>query len=154
MKSELLNTKMLVLACSLAITACGGNSPPPDNTNSGSTPTTPVNSPSLNFNANQTAINSGQTVNLSWDATNVVSCTASGDWSGTKQPSGSELSVSLTVDTSFILDCDGSNGSISQTVNVTVNAIPITPPGAKPLIQLSDLNYQGAFRLPLVTRRG
>ncbi len=135
MRTGLLIVKLLVLINYLTLIGCGSSNDSSE----------PDNSPSLSFNADQTTIDPGQTVNLSWSAANVDSCTASGDWSGTKLLSGSETSVSLTFDGSFILVCDGDDGSISETVNVTINGTP----GTKPLIQESDLVYQGAFRLPV-----
>jgi hypothetical protein len=83
-----------------------------------------VTSPSLSFTANTTLINSGQSVSLSWDASNVDTCMASGDWSGPKPLNGPELSSPLSVDSSFILNCGGSNGSSSETVNVSINTFP------------------------------
>ncbi len=139
MKSKLLIVKLLVIVFHLLLIGCGDSNDSSE----------PDNSPSLSFNSSQTTIDSGQTVNLSWDATNVDSCTASGDWSGTKLLSGSETSAALVADGSFVLACDGSNGSINETINVTVISITITPPGTKPLIQQSDLVYEGAFRLPV-----
>ncbi len=62
--------------------------------------------------------NSGAT--LSWTATDATSCTASGDWSGSKGTSGNEGTGSLTQGESYTLACTGPGGSIqeSRTVNV------------------------------------
>jgi hypothetical protein len=66
---------------------------------------------------------SGQSATLSWTSNGVTSCTASGDWSGTKGTSGSEgtgaLSGSLTAATkTYTISCTGSGGNPSSTVTV------------------------------------
>jgi hypothetical protein len=86
--------------------------------------------PSISLSATPTSFQSPPTqqVNLKWSATNnASSCTASGDWSGTKATSGNE-SVGPTSKTStFTLSCTGLGGSSSQSVTVTVSAAPPQP---------------------------
>ncbi len=61
--------------------------------------------------------------NLSWSSTNAGSCTASGDWSGSKALSGSQSTGNLTNPKTYnyTLGCSG-NGSASDTVQVILNS--------------------------------
>jgi len=67
-----------------------------------------------------------QQVNLTWSATNnASSCTASGDWSGTKATTGNESVGPISKTSTFTLSCTGLGGSSSQSVKVTVSAAPL-----------------------------
>lgn len=57
---------------------------------------------------------------LTWSSTNATSCTASGDWSGSEDMSGSKFFDDLTSDASYTLSCSGAGGAVSKTVTVTV----------------------------------
>jgi len=60
-------------------------------------------------------------VTLAWTSTDATSCTASGDWSGSKNPSGgSESMGSLASNKTYTLDCTGAGGSKSDSVTVNV----------------------------------
>ena len=50
----------------------------------------------------------------------MTSCTASGDWSGSRDTSGSEEFGPLTVPQTFTLDCTGPNGDASVTTLVPI----------------------------------
>jgi hypothetical protein len=67
-------------------------------------------------------------VTLSWNSQNVVSCTASGDWSGLKSLSGSEnLQLNTVKNYTFTLTCQNSSGQTAQdSVQVNVKAKPPT----------------------------
>lgn len=85
-------------------------------------------SPSIDLKAN----NSGGTITipynssatLSWTSTNSNSCTASGDWSGSKSTYGSESTGNLISSKSYTLTCSGSGGSASDSVFINVTATP------------------------------
>lgn len=90
--------------------------------------------PTLEFNADPDTVNMGGNALLSWSATNVTGCNASGGWGGSKPLSGSD-SVSPTVNTTYSLICTGSYGSITrqETVvvvqpapNISLSALPST----------------------------
>ena len=67
-------------------------------------------------------------VDLSWNSENAASCQASGDWSGTKAVSGSQIIQMQEVRThNFTLTCQDSSGTKTQTDSVTVEVIPIPP---------------------------
>ena len=76
--------------------------------------------PSLTLSASPTLVANEGLSTLSWSTTNANSCTAAGDWSGTKAVTGSETVGPLTVDSSFTLVCDGDGGSITRSVAVAV----------------------------------
>ena len=78
------------------------------------------NTPSLNFGTNISLINYGENVTLAWSSNNVISCTASGDWSGSKATAGTETIGPLTNNSSFNLSCSGAGGTETKIVNVTV----------------------------------
>jgi hypothetical protein len=59
---------------------------------------------------------------LSWTSTNATSCTASGDWMGSKQTSGSESTGNLASSKTYTLTCSGSGGSASDSVTVNVTS--------------------------------
>jgi len=62
-------------------------------------------------------------VEISWSSTNAKKCTASGDWSGSKNISGKETSGNLTTKSIFILNCTG-DGSAIDSVTVAVEPQP------------------------------
>lgn len=82
-------------------------------------PTAPP--PTVNLSANPTTVTAGQSSTLTWSTTNATSCTASGDWSGTKGTSGSESDVINTTN-HYTLTCTGPGGSGSASTTVTVGA--------------------------------
>lgn len=64
---------------------------------------------------------------LQWDSFNVTgSCTASGDWVGTKPASGNVTINNINVDRTYILTCPGVVDNFVMTFNVFVNA-PLIP---------------------------
>jgi ELWxxDGT repeat protein len=86
--------------------------------------------PSISLSTTPTSFQSPPTqqVNLKWAATNnASSCTASGDWSGTKATTGNESVGPISKTSTFTLNCTGLGGSSSQSVTVTVSAAPPQP---------------------------
>ncbi len=78
--------------------------------------------PTLDFSASAASVAYGGAVTLSWSSTDAESCTASGDWSGSKSVTGSETLGNLIADSSFRLECTGDGGSVSREVTVSVSA--------------------------------
>lgn len=83
--------------------------------------------PTLTFTANGSTtanVTSGDNYTLTWSTSNVMSCTASGDWSGSKPTSGSETHFTFfgaSYTRSFTLTCqNGSGQTVSKTVTVYV----------------------------------
>jgi len=82
---------------------------------------------SVTLNSNLTNVNYNGSITLIWSTSNVDSCVASGDWSGSKSiTTGSETISSLTTDSTFILTCTGINGDTSDAIYISVGA-PATP---------------------------
>ncbi|HEY4518216.1 MAG TPA: hypothetical protein VJG48_01165, partial [Candidatus Paceibacterota bacterium] len=75
--------------------------------------------PTLNLYANPSQVPVGSSSTLYWNTTNVTSCTASGDWFGTKNISGSELVGPINVVKNYILTCYGPGGSVVRNVSVS-----------------------------------
>ena len=64
----------------------------------------------------------GSSATLAWVAVNDSGCTASGAWSGAQSPTGSQtVTPSATGTNTYTLTCMGANGSVSSSVNLTVN---------------------------------
>ncbi len=77
--------------------------------------------PQVNLNASST-VEFPNPISLSWQSVNVQSCEASGGWSGTKDPYGSEDISKPVGNYSFQLTCTDptSGASASANANVTV----------------------------------
>jgi hypothetical protein len=88
------------------------------------TPATPP--PTLALSASPTAILQGGSSTLSWSSSNASSCSASGDWTGTKATNGSESTGQLTAvrNYTYSLSCTGAGGSTTQSATVAVGAVP------------------------------
>lgn len=80
--------------------------------------------PTLTFSASPNPVDYNTSTILTWKTTNATSCSASGDWSGTKEINGSETSLKLTVKQTFTLECWNSANVSSgpQSVTVDVNS--------------------------------
>ena len=73
------------------------------------------------FRVNNTTISSGEYVTLSWQSTNAISCTAGGDWSGTKNVTNTQSIQLNEIKTfNFTLVCSGEAGQKSSTAYVSV----------------------------------
>ena len=83
------------------------------------------NAPTVDLSADDTSINDGESTTLRWTTgNNPTSCTASGDWSGSKSISGSSQSTgSLTSTKTYNISCSNSFGSNNDSVTVSVNDI-------------------------------
>jgi hypothetical protein len=78
------------------------------------------------FISSSSSITVGNSVDLTWTTTNTISCSASGDWDGTKSLSGSENLVLSDVKTyTFTLTCRGEDpqNTTSKSIDVEVSSI-------------------------------
>ena len=78
------------------------------------------------FTSSSVSITVNSSVDLTWTTTNTISCSASGDWNGSKSLSGSENLILSDVKTyTFILTCRGENPQniISKSIDVEVSSI-------------------------------
>lgn len=97
-------------------------------------PTAPV----ITFTASPMTVNTNGTSTLSWFASNATSCTASGDWSGSKGTTGTEDMTQLTSDSTYTLSCTGTGGTSNRSVTVTVDTSGGgTPPPAAPIVSIT-----------------
>ena len=76
--------------------------------------------PTLDFTADNYSVFFGLGTTLRWSSTNVTSCTASGNWSGSKTTSGAESTGGLWSDKTYTLTCTGPNGSVAKTIVINV----------------------------------
>jgi hypothetical protein len=75
---------------------------------------------------------SGSNLTLTWSATHASSCTAAGDWSGSKAVSGSQSVGPLHANATFTLTCTGSGGSADASTVVSVLPAPTLSLSASP----------------------
>jgi len=78
----------------------------------------------VTLTANPTSIAYNGSSTLTWSSTNATSCAASGDWSGNKAVSGSQVMSNLTANKHYVLTCTGTGGSANDDANVTVGPPP------------------------------
>ncbi|MFZ2984407.1 MAG: hypothetical protein WA054_01255 [Candidatus Moraniibacteriota bacterium] len=70
------------------------------------TVTAAVPAPSLTFLVSSPSLSSGQSATLQWNAANAATCTATGDWSGTKATgTQSETQSNITSSKTYYLEC-------------------------------------------------
>lgn len=67
----------------------------------------------------------GTGTTLRWSSSNATGCTASGGWSGAKALSGSQDTGPLYSTQTFILNCTGPGGSVTQQTLVSVSNPPV-----------------------------
>ena len=72
--------------------------------------------PTVTLSATPSTVSRGGTITLNWSSTDANSCTASGNWSGTKPIAGSE-SIAISNSVTFTLTCNGDGGSASSSVS-------------------------------------
>jgi len=85
------------------------------------------NLPVVTLSANPTAVTSGQTSQLTWNATNADTCTASGGWAGNKALSGTETTAAIITATAYTLTCSNANGSSAAQASVSIQSPPPPP---------------------------
>ncbi|MEP7242659.1 MAG: hypothetical protein ABI885_03130 [Gammaproteobacteria bacterium] len=80
--------------------------------------------PTVSLTSNIATISAGGGADLTWTSQRADSCTASGGWTGTKNPQGTERSGPINAATTFTLTCTGPGGSTAQSVQVDVERPP------------------------------
>ena len=71
----------------------------------------------LSLSATPFSVRVGGIITLSWLSTDANSCTASGDWSGSKATTGGSESMSISNSSTFTLTCTGDGGSAISSVS-------------------------------------
>ena len=118
MKLNILSFLSLTLLISCGGGGGGGSSDPDQ--------TITINPIINSFISSSSSITVGNSVDLTWTTTNTISCSASGDWNGTKTLSGSENLVLSDVKTyTFTLTCRGEDpqNTTSKSIDVEVSSI-------------------------------
>jgi len=89
--------------------------------------------PSVAFSASAATVTTGESVLLTWAATNADQCVASGDWAGVLATEGFRQSVALTGNVRFGITCAGLGGTAYRELPVAV----MDPPApAEPVAEL------------------
>ncbi|NNF16945.1 MAG: hypothetical protein HKN70_09370 [Gammaproteobacteria bacterium] len=78
--------------------------------------------PTVSLTATPLSIPFEGTTTLSWTSEHASECTASGAWSGTLAGSGTQVSASLSTNSTFMITCTGTGGSASDSLTVNVAA--------------------------------
>jgi hypothetical protein len=117
-KSFIANS-IVVLTLFINITGCDETAQEDD---SGADQSQP---PAISLTADPTVVGPNGSTSFTWSSTDATRCTASGDWSGNKDTSGTEAISQLQTDSIFNLTCTGDGGSFSTSVSVTVSSQPI-----------------------------
>ncbi len=89
---------------------------------------TPDPAPSVTLGSDRSSVTAGDSVRLTWSASDATGCTAGGGWGGSRPTAGNLQVGPLSATTTFTLDCTGPGGTGSGSVTVTVTATPPTPP--------------------------
>ena len=119
-----ISMKNLALSlCLLVTSACGGgggSTPEPD----------PIQTISVSLSTSNLEVEVGTSSTLTWSSTNAQSCTASGNWSGTKTTSGNEeVIINNSGSNIYNLSCSSSSatsGSASIQINGVISRINIS----------------------------
>jgi hypothetical protein len=103
--------------------------------------------PKVTLAVNSAKVELNESISLSWESENVITCVAAGNWSGSKQTDGSQVVNGLISNSTFSILCSGVDGSASASVDVVVGD---SIPGA-PTLSLtaspSSLPYNGSTTL-------
>jgi hypothetical protein len=81
------------------------------------------------------AVAVGGSATLTWSASNATACTASGGWSGSVAPSGTQSAGPVSAATVYSLSCTGSGGTSSA--SATVNIVPTVTLSVTPSVVAS-----------------
>jgi len=119
---------------SALLSACGSGDEPFTNT---------VPAPAVSLNADPISVDYNGSTTLSWNASNVDSCLASGDWSGNKASSGSITLNNLVQDSTYTISCTGSGGSTSKSVSVSIRIVSASTGSLEGNIDSSYINRGG-----------
>lgn len=88
----------------------------------------PPGAPTVDLTASPTSVNSGSASTLTWTVSgSPTSCSASGDWSGSKSiTGGSQSTGNLTSAKNYTITCSNSYGSSFDSASVSVNGSSVT----------------------------
>ena len=109
------NSHLYLVVLTLILASCGGGGG-----GESSDSVTIPSSVSMSLSSNLNEIYIHNKIILSWSSSNADSCSASGDWSGTKINNGSEeIIIREPKDSAFILTCSSNSSSAERNTTVT-----------------------------------
>lgn len=76
--------------------------------------------PAIDLLAEPASVAQNESSELTWSVTNATGCSASGGWTGERNPSGSESVGPLVGPTQFSLQCSGLGGTTTASVTIEV----------------------------------
>ena len=114
---------LIILTLSFIISSCGGGgggggeaTPPP--------PPPPAPTASISIEPDSAYLY--EEVSVTWSSTNATTCSASGDWAGSKSTSGTEsLSFDSVGEKTLTIECTGSGGSATSSATVSISNKPL-----------------------------
>lgn len=112
----------IALSVWMTLSACGGGGAEDD-------APAPEPIPTVSLSASPATVQRGSAVTLNWSSLNAASCTASGDWAGSRATAGTTSVTPAAVGTAtYTLSCDrpGAPSAGSASATVTVTAPPPT----------------------------
>ena len=89
-----------------------------------------VQNPTVTLSANPLSVNYNGSSTLTWNSSNVTSCSASGGtngWSGSKNTSGTFNTGALTNTITYYINCTNNTGSANDSVTVSVGSQVLNP---------------------------
>jgi hypothetical protein len=99
--------------------------------------------PKVTFGINPSVLDFGDSATLTWSATGADSCTASGDWSGSRAISGL-ATVNPIENSTYRLSCTGAGGTDIE----TVSAVVLVPtPTLEITATPSSIEYEGTTKI-------
>lgn len=132
-KRSISSSILVIFLAACGGTGGGGSDPEPTQPPSAETPPAaetppPAEAPTLDFAVSAKTAVVSESYQLEWSSTNASSCLASGDWSGTKDVSGSETFVSeLTGVKVYELSCSGDGGDTASSASIEIVQQPPPP---------------------------
>ncbi len=99
--------------------------------------------PTVTLSVAPETVPSGGVATLTWSSANASTCTASGAWSGAKSPGGSQSTGAISANSTFVLSCSGTGGSVDQSATVTLSAAPPPTPTVNLSASPASINSNG-----------
>ena len=78
--------------------------------------------PKVSISTSASSVNPGSSAQIVWDTEGVTSCTASGDWTGTRLTNGVLNVIPQQPTNTYALTCNGPNGGATASANISLIA--------------------------------
>lgn len=99
--------------------------------------------PIVSLSSDKASVTAGQSIALTWTATNAETCTAGGGWSGAKAATGGTETITPAATANYTLGCTGPGGTGSSTT-VAVTVVPAQPP-SEVQVSVSNPGFESDF---------